>query len=67
MYMYIEWSACYRYDTSLADECSQLADRWSVTTSDEDEGRFTPEDLDNMSSNQLQVFLNQLQSKVRVY
>ena len=53
-----------RYDTSLADRCIQLADRWSSASSYGDDGGFTANDLEGMSSNQLQEFLNQLHSKV---
>ena len=63
--VYCSYCTCVycRYDTSLADSCIQLADRWSATTPGED-GGFTASDLDDMSSNQLQEFLNQLHSKV---
>ena len=75
LYMYIHctlvlcclsgsYCVLFRYDTSLADGCIQLADRWAAATGDETDGGFTAGDLDTMSSNQIQEFLNQLHSKV---
>ncbi|XP_064604430.1 leukotriene A-4 hydrolase-like isoform X1 [Liolophura sinensis] len=48
-----------QYDTSLADICHQLGDRWSAA-SDGDLSAFSPTDLSNLSSVQVRQFLNHL-------
>ena len=50
-----------RYDTSLANECMALADRWATST---DADQFSPSDIQTMSSHQVRHFLDSLLEKV---
>ncbi|KAF2864388.1 leukotriene A-4 hydrol [Piedraia hortae CBS 480.64] len=51
------------FDTTLADQCYRLAEKWQKLSSGEDEN-FAPSksDIGNFSSNQSVVFLEQLQT-----
>ena len=53
-------SCIHRLDTTVSDVCTALADKW---TKDEEES-FSPNDLSELSSTQIQEFLNQLLNKV---
>ena len=49
-----------RLNTAVSDVCTALADKWTK----EDEENFSPNDINELSSTQIQEFLNQLLNKV---
>lgn len=51
-----------KFDTTLVDQCYNLADRWFKAVKTGDLGEFSSKDIESFSSNQSVVFLDTLES-----